>query len=989
MSEYLDLDSIAIVYDGDFLMSVPKTYKAFLEGLRDKAGLSNEEFAKRTIWRGDFPILNKNDYVKLLKLKGKEGIFQIDLVSNDDNEDDNLFGEKDYLTFLEMSEPEEEIKIKLIEEETKEENIFIKSEVNEFYAITEVTQYYKNNNKAPVELNIIYPIRKEINFKKFSINVNGKKSVSKIFPKEKAEEKYTDAMTGGNIGIMSKYVEEEPNSYSINIGNVAPDTTVELTSEFIQFISSEDMSFCFSVMTNYPTFSDSKSREYSKNINGKICLKTHSKITRLVNKNFTIDKNFKKEFNPEYTECNIDFKIQSDSKDYNSILSLIYRTEKMDEPYLLSQYNPKKDETSYIFGKIYEPKQIPVPEKPDENAELNYYLKYQQQEEKANNPSLFIFLIDQSGSMAGSSMRIVSESILFFLQSLSKGSYFQLIGFGSNFKKINDKPVEYTKENVKNTMDIVKNLKADLGGTDISSPLKEIFNSKDYDDINLARNLFILTDGEVNDREECLGLINTYSDKFKVHAIGIGSSFDKQLIQNAGIQGRGTYHFVQNVSDVNSIIIESLSKCLRNYVLNAKLSLNEIKPEQEFTPKMNFIYPDEILNYYFILKGKDHDKIQINFENTKKNENFVFTKENMIKETEGEIIGQIIVGNKLKNEENMEEETVIKLSKEYQILSKKTSLFAVAENEDNIKVGELKLISKMKKKGYFDNLLQNNNNNLFNNMNIMDNNNMAYKSNNNIGSGNFGLFGNSSSHNYNNNMLFGSNSQRHNIEFDSMPLASYSMAAPKHFAMNKDSDSEDEDKEKSKKCKKSSGFSFKKGSALKSYSKKEESNENYNAHYDMAKNFDYDMMEGEGAALNDDVDDLMGSPFDLNNNAKLEKEEEEPEKESKKKEEEKKVEFSNKELVLTQDIFDGFWNLNPQTKLLMEKEKDVYNKIENIMKEKNIEKEEVKITLLVLYYLNTNSSINKVEYMLIIKKGISYLEENGIKFDEILTNLKN
>ena len=37
----------------------------------------------------------------------------------------------------------------------------------------------------------------------------------------------------------------------------------------------------------------------------------------------------------------------------------------------------------------------------------------------------------------------------------------------------------------------------------------------------------------------------------------------------AGIQGRGTYHFVQNVSDVNSIIIESLSKCLRNYVLNA------------------------------------------------------------------------------------------------------------------------------------------------------------------------------------------------------------------------------------------------------------------------------------------------------------------------------------------------------------------------------------------------------------------------------------
>ena len=83
MSEYLDLNAVAIVYDGDFLASVPNTYKAFLECLRDKVGLSNAEFAKRTIWRGDFPILNRNDYINLLKKKGMEGIFQIDLVEND------------------------------------------------------------------------------------------------------------------------------------------------------------------------------------------------------------------------------------------------------------------------------------------------------------------------------------------------------------------------------------------------------------------------------------------------------------------------------------------------------------------------------------------------------------------------------------------------------------------------------------------------------------------------------------------------------------------------------------------------------------------------------------------------------------------------------------------------------------------------------------------------------------------------------------------
>ena len=972
MSEFLELSSIALVYDGDFLASVPSTYKAFLECLRDKAGLTNDEFSKRTIWRGDFPILNKEDYIRILKTKGPEGIIQIDLVTNEEGEEDEM-GEKDYKTFLEMNEPEEEIKIKLNEEESKEENIYIKSEVNEFYAITEVTQYYTNNNKAPIELNIIYPLKKEINFRKFTINVNGKKSISKIFSKEKAEEKYTDVIAGGNIGILSKYSEDEPNTYSLSIGNVAPDTTVELTSEFIQYINSDDMSFCFSVMTNYPSFSDSKTREYNKNINGKICLKTHSKITRLVNKNFTIDKYFKREFNPEYTECNIDFKILSESKEYNSVLSLLYRTEKMDEPYLLSQYNPKRDETSYIFGKIYEPKQIPVPEKPDMDINSNYYLKYQQKEEKANTPSLFIFLIDQSGSMAGSAMRIVSEAILFFLQSLTKGSYYQLIGFGSNFKKINDKPVEYNKENVKNTMEIVKNLKADLGGTDISSPLKEIFNSKDYDDINLARNLFILTDGEVNNREECLGLISTYSEKFKIHSIGIGSSFDKQLIQNAGIQGRGTYHFVANVSDVNQVIIESLSKCLRSYVINAKLSLNELQPEQDFTPKMNFIYPDEILNYYFILKGKDHDKIQINFENPKKNENLVFANDKIIKEEDGEIIGQIIVGNKLKNEENMEEETIIKLSKEYQILSKKTSLFAVAENEENNKIGELKQITKKKKKGLFDDIPLNNKNNL------------------NFGNAlNYDRAMNFNVNNYKSHSL--SNNKDSNFKFDRAPLSSqnnninsslginYCMAAPKSFAFKDDDDSDDEPKYKAKKCKKKSSFKLSQ-KIEKAKEKREEEAEELGAmdmDVDYCKNAlkEYEMIGGEDR-------DEMGK-----NENSAELEEKEPEKEMKK-EEEKKIEFSNKELVLTQDIFDGCWNLNPQTKLLIEKEKDIYDKIEGIMKEKNIDKEEVKITLLVLYYLNTNNSINKVEHMLIIKKGISFLEENGIKFDDIFTTLKN
>ncbi len=61
----------------------------------------------------------------------------------------------------------------------------------------------------------------------------------------------------------------------------------------------------------------------------------------------------------------------------------------------------------------------------------------------------------------------------FFCDLYQKKSYFQLIGFGSDFKKINKTPQEYTKENVQLTKQLISNLNADLGGTNISSPLKE------------------------------------------------------------------------------------------------------------------------------------------------------------------------------------------------------------------------------------------------------------------------------------------------------------------------------------------------------------------------------------------------------------------------------------------------------------------------------------------------------------------------------------
>ena len=100
------------------------------------------------------------------------------------------------------------------EKETKEENfielvkidlklITIETILNEFYAKTNIIQYYKNYANKPIELILKYPYNPKVQFSKFTLEMNNKKVISKVLEREKAEEKYTDAIAKGNTGAIS------------------------------------------------------------------------------------------------------------------------------------------------------------------------------------------------------------------------------------------------------------------------------------------------------------------------------------------------------------------------------------------------------------------------------------------------------------------------------------------------------------------------------------------------------------------------------------------------------------------------------------------------------------------------------------------------------------------------------------------------------------------------------------------------------------------
>ena len=104
---------------------------------------------------------------------------------------------------------------------------------------------------------------------------------------------------------------------------------------------------------------------------------------------------------------------------------------------------------------------------------------------------------------------------------------------------------------------------------------------------------------------------------------------------------------------------------------------------------------------------------------------------------------------------------------------------------------------------------------------------------------------------------------------------------------------------------------------------------------------------------------------------------------------ESKDEINLENMILTQDIIEGCWDENIQTKVIIEKYKKIYQVVEKYLKNKfNQDYKKMAITFIILYYLKKEQANKHKEYMLIMNKAETYLKNAGMNYGDILLNCK-
>ncbi|XP_016324405.1 von Willebrand factor A domain-containing protein 5A-like [Sinocyclocheilus anshuiensis] len=225
----------------------------------------------------------------------------------------------------------------------------------------------------------------------------------------------------------------------------------------------------------------------------------------------------------------------------------------------------------------------------------------------------FVFVIDRSGSMGvmmnqgkGAQMRIESakDTLLLLLKSLPMGCYFNIYGFGSNFESFFPQSVEYNQDTMDQALKRVKEIKADMGGTEILQPLKHIYSQPCYPDH--PRQLFVFTDGEAVDTKEVLDLVKSHAHSHRCFSLGIGEGASAALITGMAREGSGHAQFITDTDRMQPKVMQSLRFALQPAVLNISVdwTLPDDVTVDTLSPPINVLFQGQRTLIYAQLKGE-------------------------------------------------------------------------------------------------------------------------------------------------------------------------------------------------------------------------------------------------------------------------------------------------------------------------------------------------------------------------------------------------
>lgn len=419
------------------------------------------------------------------------------------------------------------------------EDVSLKAVLEDLMAQVEVRQVYANRERAAIEAVYTFPVPRGAVLLSFTARLGGRELVGRMLPALQAEAMYEDAVAGGDGAILLQEV--SPGLHTVNVGNLLPGETAELTYRYAQLQYWQGGTLRFALPTVVaPRYGDP----------GAAGLQPHQAPKSDI---FTVrEASFRASIRGALQEAEITSRTHSivvERRDGQAVVSFDERDRRpMDRDIVL---HLRREGAAPALA-VAEPaadgdgRFVLLSCCPDEARPVSPEGRY------------IKILVDCSGSMNGDSIAQARAALRRILDSLRPQDHFAIAVFGSTWRFVTGECVAATPAAVSAARQAVATIRADLGGTELGAALLPILRRRDAG--GRQGDVLLVTDGELYDD----GVVQQARRAGgRVFAVGVGCAPGESLLGSLAEITGGAAEFVTPGDDVAARIHRHFLRLLR------------------------------------------------------------------------------------------------------------------------------------------------------------------------------------------------------------------------------------------------------------------------------------------------------------------------------------------------------------------------------------------------------------------------------------------
>nr|XP_055047561.1 von Willebrand factor A domain-containing protein 5A-like isoform X3 [Misgurnus anguillicaudatus] len=492
-------------------------------------------------------------------------------------------------------------------------SISVEVQVKSHVATVTSTLQYVNEEERHLEALFVFPLPADAAVCHFSAKIGDQEIVAEVQDRETARDQYDDAVSSGWRAFLLEESEESSDVFRLSVGCLSPGQNADITITYITELSVQadhSLRFCLPAVLN-PRYTPAGSdagivSEISScfSVPYTLTLSVHVSSPNPISKlesNCTLDPLVF--LNSDHTQATVNL---SSGHKFDKDVELFLYYQNTHQPTAIVEAGV----TTAKPGSLMSGPVVMMSLYPEFPKEVMSSLATQGE---------FIFVMDRSGSMdcmmhygKGAKTRIQSAkaTLILLLKSLPMGCYFNIYGFGSRFECFSSRSVVYNEDTMVQALKTVNEMKADMGGTEILLPLKHIYRQPCYPEH--PRQLFVFTDGEVENTKEVLDLVRGHAHSHRCFSFGIGQGASTALITGMAREGSGHAQFITGTDRMQPKVMESLRFALQPAV--NKISVQWKVPDgitvDTLSPPINVIFQGQRSLIYAQLKGQSSESFE-------------------------------------------------------------------------------------------------------------------------------------------------------------------------------------------------------------------------------------------------------------------------------------------------------------------------------------------------------------------------------------------